>query len=402
MLKKLSLPVQLIAVIIFVFLFGGLFNEFFVRSFYTFSILFKELLTLFLPFIIFAFVLTGILSFKKNAPIVLSLMLGLIFISNWFVAMIVYALGQFILPGVARGMEMKALIPGNKLEAFYTIEFPTILSSEKALLISIAIGIIFSIFQIPRIQKMFPRIQSFEKSFEAVLFRFKDTVELFLKRGFIPLLPLFVFGFLLKVHYENVFLSLFQHYGRTFLIIVCVQWVYLAWFYLLASGFSLKQALQAIKNALPSYLTAFSTMSSTATVPVSIDSAEKNTGSRPLAQMSMPIMANVHLLGDSIGTPILAMVTMLIFLGYMPSFLSYASFVFYFCTAMFAVSGIPGGGIIVMLPILESQLGFTSDMVSIITTLYFLMDSFGTAANVMGDGALIIMLNKMLKRLKII
>ncbi|MCY0443155.1 cation:dicarboxylate symporter family transporter, partial [Klebsiella pneumoniae] len=80
---------------------------------------------------------------------------------------------------------------------------------------------------------------------------------------------------------------------------------------------------------------------------------------RPLAQVGMPIMANVHLLGDSISTPILAIISMHLFLGYVPSFTQYFVFILYFGISMFAVSGIPGGGIIVMIPILKSVLGFT-------------------------------------------
>ena len=142
-------------------------------------------------------------------------------------------------------------------------------------------------------------------------------------------------------------------------------------------------------------------MSSTVTVPVSVEGAVKNTGSRSLANIAMPIMANVHLLGDSIGTPILAMVSMSIFLGHLPSFGHYLTFVLYFGTTMFAVSGIPGGGILVMIPILVSILGFTPAMVSIITALYLLMDPFGTAANVMGDGALVMIVHRVLRALKI-
>ncbi len=190
-------------------------------------------------------------------------------------------------------------------------------------------------------------------------------------------------------------------YGGAVLLIISMQIMYLILIYFVASGFHVSRAVHAIKNAIPAYLTAFSTMSSTVTVPVSIKAAEANTGTRGLPAMAMPIMANVHLLGDSIGTPILAMVTMLVFQGVLPGFAQYAGFVFYFCTTMFAVSGIPGGGILVMIPILTSQLGFTPQMISIITTLYFLLDSFGTAANVMGDGALVIIVHKILKKLRI-
>jgi Na+/H+-dicarboxylate symporter len=93
---------------------------------------------------------------------------------------------------------------------------------------------------------------------------------------------------------------------------------------------------------------------------------------------------------------------MSLFAGNFPDIMTYMTFVFYFCTAMLAVSGIPGGGIIVMIPILISQLGFNEQMVSIITALYLLLDAFGTAANVMGDGALVILVKRILVRLRVI
>jgi len=142
-------------------------------------------------------------------------------------------------------------------------------------------------------------------------------------------------------------------------------------------------------------------MSSTATIPVTVQCAEINTGNKGLAAMASPILANIHLLGDAISTPILALVTLFIFQGTSPDPLVYSVFVTYFCINMLAVAGIPGGGIIVMIPILKTILGFDDTMISIITTLYFLQDGLGTAGNVMGDGALMIIINKILKRLKI-
>jgi len=98
----------------------------------------------------------------------------------------------------------------------------------------------------------------------------------------------------------------------------------------------------------------------------------------------------------------LALVTLYVFTGTIPHPFTYALFVLYFCMSMLAVSGIPGGGIIVMQPILQSILGFSPDMLSIITTLYILQDSLGTGANSMGDGALIIIVNNILKRFKLV
>ncbi len=385
---RFSMPLQLLAVIVFVFLFGSLIPVSIARGLYTFSLLFKEVLSLVIPFMVFFFVLAGILSFRKNAPLVLGILLAAIFCSNALVALLSYGAMLLLYSLVSFECPAQSLVSVvQPIEPLIFISLPVPVSAIYALLAAIIIGLIFSFVRAPL--------------FNQVVSRAKGWIEVLITYGFIPLLPLYVFGFLLKILNEGVLTCLAQQYGGAFVIIVGLQFCYLTWFYFLANRFSASRALKAIKNAFPSYITAFSTMSSTAAIPVSIKSAEQNTGNRGLADMAMPIMANMHLLGDSIVTPILAMVTMLVFLGTMPSFVQYIGFVFYFCTAMFAASGVPGGGILVMIPVLVSQLGFMPQMVSIITTLYFLLDSFGTGANVMGDGALVIIVNKILKRFKI-
>lgn len=383
-----SLPLQLATVILFVILFGTILPVSFIQASYTFSQLFKELLGLILPFMVFFFVIAGILSFKKNAPLVLSIMLGSIFFSNSIAALLSYGVMWFFAPLV--GCDIQKLLPLNgqqQIESLFSFHLYVPISAVHALIAAIIGGLVCTFIKIPFMERGVQMA--------------KEWVEKILTLGFIPFLPLYVLGFLLKIRYEGMFVCVIQQYGATFLLIISLQIIYLFFMYFLAEGFSLAKAITAIKNAMPSYLTAFSTMSSTATVPVTIKTAEKNIGNRGLADMAMPIMANVHLLGDSISTPLLAMVTMLLFQGRLPVFGQYVEFVLYFCSSMFAVSGIPGGGILVMIPILVSKLGFTGEMVSIVTTLYFLLDSFGTAANVMGDGALVIMVNKMLRRLKI-
>ena len=388
MFPRISLPLQLLLIIVGVSLFGNLLSEMTITWFYTFSLLFKELLSFILPFIVFAFVLSGILSFKKNAPLVLAIMVGMIFCSNAIVALVSYAVVHYFFPIIMRNAAPVSTMSFDDLiKPFFTISLP-VLSSKYVLLSAIGLGLFFSFFRSPLVERS--------------INRFKYWIECILTYSVIPLLPVYVTGFLLKIKFEGTFAKLAQQYGGTCALIVAVQVCYLGWLYFVASGFSVKRAVRAINTAFPSYLAAFSTMSSTAALPVSIDSAEKNTGNRGLSHVAMPIMANIHLLGDAIGTPILAMVTMSLFLGHLPPLLPYLIFVFYFCTTMFAASGIPAGGLIVVIPVLISQLGFTQDMISVITTLYLLLDSFGTAANVMGDGALVMLVNKVLKRLRVI
>lgn len=384
MIKKLSLPVQLCLVIVGVFLFGGIMPFGLIQGLYTFSLIFKELLCFMLPYIIFSFVVNGVLSLKKNAPLVLVVLMGAIFISNFCIALSMYGIMNCMISFIAGDTQFSQLETHSLLEPFFSLQLPTLLRSEIALLIAIIIGLIFSFFQSSMV--------------ESLVEKMKRSIELFLVHCFVPVLPIYVLGFLLKLRYDGMLSLVVQQYGSTFFLIVGIQICYLMFLYFCMCGFSFKKTRQAIINAMPSYLTAFGTMSSTLTVPVSIECAVKNMNSRPLANLAMPIMANLHLLGDSVGTPILAMVTMYLFFGYIPHFEQYCLFVVYFCTSMFAVSGIPGGGILVMIPVLISAFNFTPEMVGIITTLYFLMDGFGTAANVMGDGALIIGVHRVVRR----
>jgi Na+/H+-dicarboxylate symporter len=384
MIKKLSLPVQLCLVIGVVCVFGGIISLSLMRLFYTFSTMFKEILCFMLPLIIFSFVVNGVLLLKKNAPFVLAVMIGMIFISNFCVALSVYGIMKCIEPFLASSDCAHELISNGSLEPFFLLKLPTIIKSEFALLSALIVGLFFSYFQSVMVEKMIEKM--------------KKSIEWFLMYCFVPLLPIYIFGFLLQMRYEGMLILLIKQYGTTFFLIVGVQICYLMMLYFGMTGFSFKKTREAIINAMPSYLTAFGTMSSTLTVPVSIECAVKNNVNRPLAHIAMPIMANLHLLGDSVGTPILAMVTMYLFSGFLPNFEQYFSFVIYFCTAMFAVSGIPGGGILVMIPVLISAFNFTPAMVGIVTTLYFLMDSFGTAANVMGDGALVIGVHRIVRR----
>lgn len=388
MLRKITLPLQLLLVIFGVLLFGQYVTEPVARSFFTFSTIFKEFLRVFLPFIITSFVLSGILSFKKNAPIVLSLLVGIILCSNALIALISYVAARLTLPYITAGISTKGLVVSQILTPFFTFQIPFPVSSEQGLMLAVILGMLFSFVSWP--------------AFEKQVHRFKDRVEGILSLVFIPLLPLYVLGFLLKIQYEGVFSNLFNYYGRAFLLILCLQWTYLALMYFVATGFNVMRAIIAIQNAIPSYLAAFTTMSSTAAIPITVNSAENNEVDSSFAKLSVPIMANVHLIGDGISTPILALVTLYVFAGTIPSLFTYAIFVAYFCVTMLAVSGIPGGGIIVMIPILVSRLGFTGEMVSVIMTLYMLQDSLGTAGNVMGDGALAIIMNKLLKKMGIV
>ena len=387
MLKKLSLPFQLLIVLLLVACFGNMLPIGTINFFYSISLVFKECLGFLLPLIVFSFITTGILSFKKNAPIVLGILVACIICSNSIVAFFSYFVGKTVLPYLAVTIDPTNFTQITNLTPLWTIKLPVFIKSDMAMISAVIAGIMLSFIPMP--------------FFQSAIGNLKNSVEMIVNKIFIPILPLYVFGFLLEINHQGVFIQLFQIYGKTFALIILLQIVILFLAYFIAAGLNYTKAIDYIKTSIPSYLTAFGTMSSTATIPVTVRCAEINTGNRGLSAMATPILANIHLLGDAISTPILALVTLFIFQGTSPDPMVYAIFVSYFCINMLAVAGIPGGGIIVMIPILKTILGFDDTLISIITTLYFLQDGLGTAGNVMGDGALMIILHKILQFLKI-
>ena len=387
MIHRLSLPLQLLVMILFTMFLGSYLPELAVRFTYTISVLLKDILEFLLPGIVFSFVFIGLASFKRNAPLVLAVLIGCIFISNALVALFAYGVSSVVLPFLVDAVCVTPSQCLAQITPFFSLSLPKFFRGDYVLLAAIACGLLVAFFPAP--------------GFERTIARVKRALENFFTAIFIPLLPLYVLGFLLKIKYEGLFWQLVENYGSAMILIIVMQWVCIMISYLVATGFNVTRAYQAMRNAFASYLTAFGTMSSTATVPVSIQCAEKNIDNPALAQMAMPILANVHLMGDSVGTPILALVTMLAFFGTLPTCAVFLVFVWNFCLAMFGVSGVPAGGIVVMIPVLQGVFGLTPEMTGIMMVLYILLDPFGTAANVMGDGALVMMVNKVVKKLKL-
>lgn len=381
-MKKIfsSLPLQLICAMIGAAFFNMVVCNQTVRVFFTLSSVIKEILEFCLPAIVFFFVAGGIASFAKNSLAMVGLLLGSATISNAITSLYTYGVGVAVLSAGSFGQT--ALIAGQHsvLTPLFSCNLPSFLRADYAMLAALVVGVALAFAQVPF------ALQALERG--------KRFIEWGLASFFIPVLPLYVFGFFLKMIRELPIAQLLSVYGMVFALVVVAQIVWLMVAYGVVNAGVRGGAIATFSNAIPSYLTALGTMSSIATLPVSLVAAEKNTGNKSLSQFAMPILANIHLMGDAVCTPLFALATMKLFFGVLPALSLYAVFVGYLCLNMLAVSGIPGGGIIVMLPLLKSLFGFTPEMLSVMTALYFLQDGFGTAANVMGDGALVILLNR--------
>lgn len=387
MLQRISLPIQLLLVLAIVILCGNQFNPQAIQMFYTLSLVFKECLGFLLPFMIFSCITTGIMSLQKNAPLIITILLICVFLSNGITPLIAYFVSSNMLSNMTSDIIVNQLKTATESQPLFLFCLPRIISAELAIILGLTTGAYLS--------------KQKNNVIENIIAYMKSIIEWIISYIFIPILPLYIFGFLVDLYAKGVFFDIFQSYGKTYALIIILQFTILFGLYILASGFNIRQTLYYLNNSLPSYLTAFGTMSSTAAIPVTIQCAEKNTGNKPLAQVATPILANIHMTGDAVTVPVLALVTLYLFQGSIPDLPTFITFVIYYSITMLGASGIPGGAVIVMIPILKSILGFSDDMISIMMTLHLLQDSFGTGGNVMADGALMIMINKILKKIEI-
>lgn len=379
-----SLPVQLIIAIFAAFLLSDVFNLETLRFFFSISCSLKEILMGVLPFVIFSYITAAILSMEQRAPWLIFSILALVTLSNAFTVLVSYGVGVSLLPLLTFGNTSSLSAIQDTVTPLFSLHIPEILAPDQSLLLGIVIGLIFSFIKVPAVTTLAQSMRHY--------------VTVFLQKAFIPLLPLYVFGFILKMDYEDTLMILIKNSGHIFGLVWIFIIVYLALLYFIVSGFKLSRFFELVRNMLPAGITGFSTMSSAATMPVTLAATEKNMGDDQFADLVIPTTVNIHLMGDALAIPILALAVLSLSGLPLPTFENYLLFVVYFCLAKFSVAGIPGGGIIVMLPILQKYLGLTPEMASLLTTIYIIQDPIFTSANVMGNGAFALLVRKVTGR----
>ena len=222
------------------------------------------------------------------------------------------------------------------------------------------------------------------------------TIAFFIiQKLFLPLMPLFICGMILKQKMEGTMGLLLKDYVFICSIILFLQHSYILMMYALASNFNFHSMLKRLRNVMPAGLMAFTTASSLAALPLSLEAADKNTNNSPISNIVSSLTVNFHLVGDSFSTPILALSTLVAFNASLPSLSTYCVFIFYLMIGRLAGAGIPGGTLLITISVLENKLGFNPEMMGLILAIEFLLDPFTTLGNVLGNGAFVIIYNKL-------
>lgn len=356
-----------------------------VRLMSTFSSIFGNFLSFMIPCIIIGFVAPGIADLGKQAGKTLGLTALIAYCSAVTAGFVAFFVGRAILPGVISMGELSMETNVN-VAPFFSIEMGQIMGVMTALIFAFVLGIGMSTLQSDKLLAV-------TKDFQSLMAK---TVKYVL----IPLIPFHIAGVFAKLSAAGQIFQTIAAFASVFALIIVLQLLYIAVQYVIAWAVSGKKPVKAIKNMLPAYFTALGTQSSAATIAVTLDCARKNDVSDDIVDFVIPLGATIHLAGDTITLVLASMGVMLLF-GQTPTLALMAPFIFMLGITMVAAPGIPGGGVMAALGLMSSMLGFAQPQLDLMIALHFAQDSFGTATNVTGDGAIAIIIDSLFgKKLK--
>jgi Na+/H+-dicarboxylate symporter len=348
---------------------------------YALSLSLKSLIIFVLPALIFMLLFKTLSQLSKQATKILLFILVAICVSNFLSTMISYQVGSAL---YHLDIAMKLPQESMGLTPLWKMTMPVWIANDKAMLAGMILGIVMALCT----PNLAAKISVYFEKAIAVLLKVLSY-----------LIPVFVCGFMIKLVHDGVIKDILIEYSLIFTLVAVSVFIYIGFLYFLSSRLRVSKVITHVKNMLPASIAGFSSMSSAAALPLTMVGVEKNVENTSLARLAVPMTVNTHLIGDCFSIPIFAFAVMKQFGCVEPAFASYLLFALYFVIAKFSVAAIPGGGIIVMLPILESQFGFTSEMSLLITALYVLFDPVITSANVMGNGAFALSIHKIWGRL---
>jgi len=375
-----KMPFILLAIIIAIMLLDPFMPIEFKSACLAISLTIKSIIVFTLPLIIFGLLFKMAVTLSKQATQVILLIFLAVCCSNFISTFLSHYVGIWIY-----NFDLSLAQPreGFGLEPLWQWELPKLIANDKAMFAGIILGIIAARLKGKLAQNIADWLESFITKILA---------------SFTYLIPLFIAGFVVKMQFDGIVLQILKEYTSIFAIIALAQFSYIGLAYFIFPGS--QGFIKSLKNMLPAAICGFSTMSSAASMPLTIMGAESNAQNKDLARSVIPATVNIHLVGDCFAIPIFAYAVLKNFNMAEPAMLTYLIFTFYFVMAKFSVAAIPGGGIIVMLPILESYLGFNAEMMSLITALYILFDPVITCANVLGNGAFAKMIERLLAAMK--
>lgn len=370
----------LVAIAIGIFL-GNIVSESSVQVISTIKNILSSLINYIVPIIILAFITPAIVSLNESAGQVLSLTLIICYLSSVGAALFAMLSGRAIIPhlNIVNSTEAGRKIP----EILFQLDIPSIMPVMTALVTAILFGLAV--------------IWTKSETWANLLREFNNMVLEIVNRVIIKILPLYIATTFAELSYEGVVLSQFPVFIKVILIVILGHYIWLALLYGLAGIFSKTNPMEVLKYYPPAYVTALGTMSSAATLSVSLNcSAKAKTLDPKIRDFVVSLCSNTHLCGSVLTETFFIMVVSQVLYGSLPSTGNMVLFILLLGIFAIGAPGVPGGTVMASLGLITSILGFDATGTALILSIFALQDSFGTACNITGDGAIALMVTGLL------
>ncbi len=380
-MKKLlkSLPFRLLLGVVLGIAIGQIANEGVMNVVVTVKYILNQMIVFCVPLIIIGFIAPSITKLGSNASKILMIAVGIAYLSSLCAALLSMVSGYLLIPHLSIASDVEGLktLP----EIVFQLDIPQIMPVMSALVFSMLIGL--------------SAVWVKAEVITSVLDEFQRIVLMIVTKVVIPLLPIFIGFTFCALSYEGTITKQFPVFLQIIVIVLIGHYVWMAVLYAIAGLYSKQNPFRIIKNYGPAYITAVGTMSSAATLAVALRCAKKSVPPLrdDMVDFGIPLFANIHLCGSVLTEVFFVMTVSKLLYGSIPTL----GTMLLFCALLgiFAIGapGVPGGTVVASLGLISGVLGFGEEGLALILTIFALQDSFGTACNVTGDGALTLILS---------
>jgi serine/threonine transporter len=359
-----------------------------VRVFLTFNSIFSQFLGFMIPLIIIGLVTPAIAGIGKGAGKMLLATVVIAYVDTVVAGSLSYGTGSWLFPSMiaSTGGSMPHIDKATELAPYFTITIPAMVDVMSGLVFSFIVGLGIAYGGL--------------RTLENVFNEFKHIIEKVIEKAIIPLLPYYIFGVFLNMTHNGQARQVLLVFSQIIIVILVLHVLILIYEFCIAGALTKQNPFRLLWNMLPAYLTALGTSSSAATIPVTLAQTEKAGVRKEVAGFVIPLCATIHLSGSAMKITACAF-TICLLTGLPHDMGLFIYFILMLSIIMVAAPGVPGGAIMAALAPLASILGFNDEAQALMIALYIAMDSFGTACNVTGDGAIAIAINKLFKKNKL-
>ena len=378
-MKKIltSLPFRLIAALAVGILLGRLFGESVMKVVVSVQYILGQMITFCVPLIVIGFIAPSITRMGNNASRMLLVAVAIAYLSSICAAFMSTAAGYALIPHLSIVTDVEGLreLPG----VVFQLNIPQIMPVMSALAFSLLLGL--------------AAVSTESETTCTLLEELQNIVLKIVERVIIPLLPFYICATFCNLSYEGMITHQLPAFVQVILIVMLGHYIWLAVLYLIAGAYSRRSPWEVLRHYGPAYLTAVGTMSSAATLSVALDGARKSKVlRRDMVDFGIPLFANIHLCGSVLTEVFFCMTISKMLYGQIPG--PGTMILFCLLLGIFAIGapGVPGGTVMASLGLIIGVLGFDDAGTALMLAIFALQDSFGTACNVTGDGALTLFL----------